>query len=60
MKQLSSDTNNTVIGIARNKRPTDKRVVEELGGRSNITILEAELTKSDDIKVRDMISHPRA
>nr|BDX35616.1 short-chain dehydrogenase/reductase StrP [Stachybotrys sp.] len=50
LNQISSDPNNTVVGIVRNKPPTDKRVAEELAGRSNITILEAELTKSDDIK----------
>lgn len=37
----------------RNKPPTDKRVKEELSERSNITILEAELTSHDAIKVRE-------
>ncbi|RYO83504.1 hypothetical protein DL766_004970 [Monosporascus sp. MC13-8B] len=50
MKQLSSDPSNTVIGIVRNKPPTDKRVAEELSGRSNITILNADLSKRDTLK----------
>ncbi|RYP12602.1 hypothetical protein DL765_007233 [Monosporascus sp. GIB2] len=50
MKQLSSDPSNTVIGIVRNKPPTDKRVAEELSGRSNITILNADLSKRNTLK----------
>ncbi|KAF2258793.1 putative short chain dehydrogenase [Lojkania enalia] len=44
MDQLSSDPNNTVVGIIRNKPPTVERVAKELGGRKNITLLEADLT----------------
>lgn len=51
LSQLSNDPNNTVIGLVRNKPGTDKRVAKELPGRSNITILEADLTKYDAIKV---------
>lgn len=40
------------MGIVRDKPTTDKRVAEELSGRSNITILEADLTKYDAVKVR--------
>jgi hypothetical protein len=35
----------------RNKAATDKRVAEELSERSNITILEADLTNYDSLKV---------
>lgn len=51
LNQISSNPDNTVIGIVRNKPPTDQRVAEELSGRSNITILEADLTSYDAIKV---------
>ncbi|KAI0410822.1 NAD(P)-binding protein [Xylaria grammica] len=50
MKQLSNDAENTVIGIVRNKPPTDKRVAEDLNSRPNITILEADLGNYDELK----------
>lgn len=54
LNQISSDSNNTVVGIVRNKQQTNKRIEEELSGRSNITILEADLTNPDSIKVREI------
>ncbi|KAF2712272.1 NAD(P)-binding protein [Pleomassaria siparia CBS 279.74] len=48
--QLSSIPGNTVIGLVRNKAATDKRVSEELPGRANITILEADVTDYDALK----------
>jgi NAD(P)-dependent dehydrogenase (short-subunit alcohol dehydrogenase family) len=50
LRQLSQDQANTVIGIVRNKPAVDKRVSEELSGRSNITILQADLTDYKAIK----------
>lgn len=50
LTQISSDSKNNVIGIVRNKAGTEKRIADELPGRSNITILEADLTKHADIK----------
>ncbi|KAF2119051.1 hypothetical protein BDV96DRAFT_568960 [Lophiotrema nucula] len=50
LTQLSSDPNNIVIGIVRNKPATDKRVAEELAGRRNITILAADLTNYNSLK----------
>ncbi|KAK8039619.1 short chain dehydrogenase [Apiospora rasikravindrae] len=50
LRQISSDPNNTVVGIVRDKPRTEKRVAEELSGRSNITILEADITVYDQIK----------
>lgn len=52
LNQISSNPDNTVVGIVRNKPSTDKRVAEELSGRSNITILEADLTSYDAVKVQ--------
>ncbi|KAK8093957.1 hypothetical protein PG997_000642 [Apiospora hydei] len=50
LRQLSCDPNNTIIGIVRDKPRTDKRVEEELSGRSNITILEADMTIYDQLE----------
>ncbi|KAK7972191.1 hypothetical protein PG988_006325 [Apiospora saccharicola] len=50
LTRLSSDPNNTVIGIVRDKPATAKRVHEELAGRSNLTILEADVTKYETLK----------
>jgi len=41
---------NTVIGIVRNKIETDKKIASEISGRSNITILEADMTNYDTLK----------
>ncbi|RYP40726.1 hypothetical protein DL767_001481 [Monosporascus sp. MG133] len=50
LRQISADSNNTVIGIVRDKPTTDKRVSEELSGRSNIHILQADVTDYDALK----------
>lgn len=39
------------MGIVRDKPRTDKKVAEELADRSNITILEADTTNYDQLKV---------
>ncbi|RYP14214.1 hypothetical protein DL765_006534 [Monosporascus sp. GIB2] len=44
LRQISADSNNTVIGIVRDKPTTDKKVSEELSGRSNVHILQADVT----------------
>ncbi|KAL4982163.1 hypothetical protein BDW68DRAFT_171298 [Aspergillus falconensis] len=40
---LSSDPSNTVIALVRNKAGTEKRVAEELAGRTNIHVIQADL-----------------
>ncbi|KAI8948682.1 hypothetical protein F4801DRAFT_591679 [Xylaria longipes] len=50
LKKISSDPSNTVVGIVRNKPLVEKRVVDELGSRRNVTILRADVTKYDDLK----------
>lgn len=50
MKQISDDPANIVIGIVRNKPPTDKRVAKELDSRPNITILEADMANYAQLK----------
>ncbi|KAK3681235.1 hypothetical protein B0T22DRAFT_302726 [Podospora appendiculata] len=50
MSQISSNADNTVIGIVRNKKAADERVSNELNGRTNITILEADVTDYEAVK----------
>ncbi|KAF3019846.1 hypothetical protein E8E14_013366 [Neopestalotiopsis sp. 37M] len=50
VKQLSEDPNNLVIGLVRNKAATEKRVTEELGGPTNVHILQGDLTKYATLK----------
>ncbi|KAI0390142.1 NAD(P)-binding protein [Xylariaceae sp. FL0594] len=50
LDQLSANADNIVIGIVRNKPAADKRVAEELPGRTNITILEADINDYDQLK----------
>jgi NAD(P)-dependent dehydrogenase (short-subunit alcohol dehydrogenase family) len=50
LKQISAKPENKVVGIVRSKPATDQRVKEELGGASNITILEADLTNYEQTK----------
>lgn len=50
LRQLSADENNKVIGLVRDKVGTEKRVAEELAGRTNITILQADITNYNTLK----------
>ncbi|KAI0471373.1 hypothetical protein F4859DRAFT_515588 [Xylaria cf. heliscus] len=50
LRQLSSETSNTVIGLVRDKSATEKRVKEELGGRTNIHILHGDLTNYESLQ----------
>ncbi|KXX75770.1 hypothetical protein MMYC01_207444 [Madurella mycetomatis] len=52
LRQCSSDPNNTVIGLVRNKAVTDKKVSEDpdLNHRSNVHILEADITDYKALK----------
>ncbi|KAK8001894.1 short chain dehydrogenase [Apiospora marii] len=50
LKQLSDDANGLVIGLVRDKAATEKKVAAELGRRSNVHILEADLTKYASLK----------
>ncbi|KAI1442801.1 NAD(P)-binding protein [Annulohypoxylon stygium] len=49
IRQLSEDPEAVVIGLARNKTATEKKVSAEIG-RSNIHILEADLVDYDSLK----------
>jgi NAD(P)-dependent dehydrogenase (short-subunit alcohol dehydrogenase family) len=50
LRQLSNDPNNIVVGLVRDKPATEKKVSEELGERSNIHILSADITNYEDLK----------
>ncbi|KAI1660858.1 putative short chain dehydrogenase [Daldinia decipiens] len=52
VRQLSQDPKNTVIGIVRDKPALVKKISEDatLKGRSNIHILEADVTNHDALK----------
>ncbi|PTB37196.1 uncharacterized protein TrAFT101_010932 [Trichoderma asperellum] len=50
VRQLSSDSNNIIIGLVRDKPTTEKAVAEELAGRSNIHILQADITDYEAVK----------
>lgn len=39
-----------MVGLVRDKAGTDERVKKELGGRSNIHIVSADLTKHSSLK----------
>ncbi|KAF5970000.1 protoporphyrinogen oxidase, partial [Fusarium bulbicola] len=47
---LSSDPNNTVIGLVRNKVASDKKLAEELGSPNNVYTLEADITNYHALK----------
>ncbi|KAI9154970.1 Short chain dehydrogenase virK [Paramyrothecium foliicola] len=47
---LSEDPKNVVIGIVRDKAATEKKVAQELEGRTNISILEADITDYNALK----------
>lgn len=55
VRQLSSDSNNIIIGLVRDKPTTEKAVAEELAGRSNIHILQADITDYEAVKVRKKV-----
>ncbi|CAI7616453.1 unnamed protein product [Penicillium discolor] len=50
LRQLSSDSNNTIIGIVRNKSATQEKVEEELPERTNLHIVEADITDYTALK----------
>jgi short-subunit dehydrogenase len=52
LRQLSSDPENTVIGLVRDKPATDKKLPEELKGQlSKVHILQADITDYDTLKM---------
>jgi len=52
LRQLSSDPNNTVIGLVRNIPATEKSIVQELSGRKNLHLVQADVTDYEALKVR--------
>jgi hypothetical protein len=50
VKQISEDPKNLVVGLVRDKAATEKKVVAELGDRSNLHILHGDLTSYATLK----------
>ncbi|KAK4063871.1 hypothetical protein Trihar35433_8579 [Trichoderma harzianum] len=50
VRQLSGDPSNTVVGLVRDKTATQQAIAQELPGRSNIHILQADITDYDALK----------
>ena len=50
VKQISEDPANLVVGLVRDKAATEEKVVAELGDRSNVHILHADLTSYASLK----------
>ncbi|RSL61037.1 hypothetical protein CEP54_006461 [Fusarium duplospermum] len=50
LKELSADRENLVVGLARNKPSTERKIVEELGSAANVLIVEADITNYDALK----------
>ncbi|KAI0116374.1 hypothetical protein GGR51DRAFT_501144 [Nemania sp. FL0031] len=50
LSNLSSNPENTIVGIARNKAATEEKVFKELGGQRNVHILQADMTNYDSIQ----------
>lgn len=50
LRQLSSDTNNTVIGLVRKKTTTEASIAKEFPGRKNIHIIQADVIDSEALK----------
>jgi NAD(P)-dependent dehydrogenase (short-subunit alcohol dehydrogenase family) len=50
LKQLSADPGDLFIGLVRDKAATEAKIAAELGKRSNVYILEADLTNYGSLK----------
>ena len=52
LNQISADSANTIIGLVRDRAATEKKINEELGSRSNVHIIQADITDYDALKVK--------
>lgn len=61
LRQYSSDPNNVVIGVVRDKSRTEAKISEdvELKTRSNVHILQADLTDYKAMQVSRVLSRTR-
>ncbi|OLN81852.1 putative oxidoreductase C663.08c [Colletotrichum chlorophyti] len=50
LRQISNDSNNTIVGTVRNKAAVEKKIADELGNRPNLHIVEVELANYESIK----------
>lgn len=54
IQQLSADFNNVIVGLARDKDATIKKVKEELGEKPNVHILRGDMDDRDSLKASSM------
>lgn len=52
LRQISADTNNTVIALVRDKPATEARISDELSDRKNIFVIQGDMTDPQSLKVR--------
>ncbi|KAM5343335.1 hypothetical protein ACJ41O_014301 [Fusarium nematophilum] len=50
VRQLSDDPKNTVIGLVRNKKAADEKITQELPGRDNLHIIQADINDYEALK----------
>ncbi|KAI9742118.1 MAG: hypothetical protein M1834_000508 [Cirrosporium novae-zelandiae] len=50
LQQLSSNSENIVIGLARNKAATDKKIASQFPGRENVFIVEGDVTDLEGLE----------
>lgn len=49
VRQLSANANNIVVALVRDKEATEKKIAAEIGA-SNITVVQADITNTDELK----------
>lgn len=55
VRQYSADSKNIVVGLVRDKAAAEKKYSAELSGRSNVHLLQADVTDYDALKVRFLV-----
>jgi hypothetical protein len=55
LRQISSNPENTVVGLVRDKAATDKKIASELDNRQNIHIVQGDMTDYASLKVLGII-----
>ena len=55
LRQLSSDSADTVVGLVRNKEATEKKIAAELGQLKNVHVIQADLLNYNSLKARDIL-----
>lgn len=51
IRQYSADPKNIVVGLVRDKSSAQEKVSAELSGRSNVHLIQADVTDYESLKV---------